>query len=81
MLKLHKIYDNNETIDQYTVILIDPKDKEKYFYAMSYNARAFNQFCGQSSDGYTEHEGLGKEVSFNQLTQSLQNAIETRMKE
>lgn len=68
------VYDNGgETMDRYTVIIGDD------FYGMSQNPsdyNGFDQYIGNSHDGYKAGKHLGKKLS--KIPQELKQAIKIR---
>ena len=77
MIKIKVRLTKEKVIDCYTVMIT--QDGETSFFGMSYNALAFNQYCGSNLDGYKDGKHLGKVVKWSNLDQSLQIAILNRI--
>ena len=68
------VYDKPGTIDRYTVVI------GRDFYGMSDNANfpnGFNQFCGNTKDGYRRGSHLGKVIT--DIPKEIQKAIDNRL--
>jgi hypothetical protein len=63
--------------DRFTVCI--SYGKNRYWYGMSDDAIAFNQFCGEDTRVENKYRGLGKKISFHSLSKGLQRAIVQRL--
>lgn len=77
------VYDNGgETCDRYTVIIRYP-DGYAALFGMSWNAVAFNQFCGEMANSkpypgqYEEGDHLGRKLAA--VPESIAAAVADRM--
>lgn len=73
-----KVYDNGgKTVDRYTVV-VDQGDS-KDFYGLARDPSQFNQFLGQTGDGFTEGSHLGELVAVDSLPPAAQKAVQDRV--